>query len=36
VNLPLTTSANLFVNYDAQLNSEQVFHVGSGGVEVAY
>ncbi len=36
LNLPLASSANLFVAYDAQFNAYQAFHVGSGGVELAW
>lgn len=36
VQLPLAPSAQLFLAYDAQVNAHQAFHVGSGGVELAW
>jgi hypothetical protein len=32
----LASGWELFGNYDSQVNAQQVFHVGSGGLQVAW
>lgn len=36
VNWQVGARMSFFANYDAQINSQQVFHVGSGGVQMAW